>query len=182
MNTSTPNLLVEKTAQLAAPLSIVLIFDHPTMAATTRAMLHGFISKWAPDVDVHRDEWTFAELDHPKCRAESLELAKSCDILVIAISEGDLDVSFIDWLNEWAVSRRQMDTALILLIASNHAAISARPRCASIPTFAHKHGLTFFTTAVTPFTLPPLLHPKELLARLSVLNTNLLPDFSGLND
>ena len=174
--------LVEKTAQMAAPLSIVLTFDHPTMAATTRAMLDGFISKWAPDVDVHRDEWTFAELDHPKFRAESLDLAKSCDILVIAVSEGDLTASFIGWLNEWALSRHQMDTALILLIASNHTALSIRPRCDSIPAFARNHGLTFFTTAITPATPPPFPHPKELLARLSVLNTNILPDFSSLND
>ena len=181
MKTNATKLLVEKTSQVAAPLSIVLIFDHPTMATTTRAMLHAFINKWAPDVDVHRDEWTFDELDHPKFRTESLELAKHCDILVTAISEGDLKGSFIDWLDEWALSRHQMDTALILLIASNHAALSF-PRCASIPAFAQKHGLTFFTTAIAPSAPQPVVHPKELLARLSVLNASLLPDFSGLND
>ena len=182
MNTNATKLLAEKTSQVAAPLSIVVIFDHPTMASTTRAMLHGFISKWAPDVDVHRDEWTFAELDHPKFRAESLELAKSCDILVIAISEGDLEVSFLEWLDEWALSRRQMATAVILLIASNHAALSFRPRCASIPTFAHQHGLAFFTTVITRSMPPPFLHPKALLESLSVLNASVLPDFSSLND
>jgi hypothetical protein len=184
MNTNATKVLVERTSEVAAPLSIVLIFDHPAMAATTRSMLDGFITKWAHDVDVHRDEWTFAELGHPKFRTEALELAKSCDILVIAISEGDLDVSFVDWLDEWALSRNRMETALILLIPSHATTVSAVPRCASIQTLAHKHGLTFFSTSVTPSPRvpPPFLHPKELLARLSLLNTNLLPDFSGLND
>jgi hypothetical protein len=184
MNTDATKQLVGRTSDVAAPLSIVLIFDHPAMAATTRSVLDGFISKWAHDVDVHRDEWTFAELDHPKFRTEALELAKSCDILVLAVSEGDLDISFIEWLDEWAVSRHRMETAVILVIASHATTVSAAPRCASIQTFAHKHGLTFFTTSVTPApcVVPRFLHPKELLAPLSVLNTNLLPDFSGLND
>ncbi|HUS33758.1 MAG TPA: hypothetical protein VM680_00255 [Verrucomicrobiae bacterium] len=163
----------------SSSFSIILRSPRPAARCWTVSSAKG-----AADVDVHRDEWTFVELEHPKCRSEALELAKNCDMLVIAISENDLSASFIDWLDEWALSRDHCDAAMILLLASTTADISALPRCAAIPPFARRHGLAFFATVLTPSgsTIPRFLHPKALLARLAVLDTELLPDFSGINE
>jgi hypothetical protein len=185
MHTNATKLLAEKTTQNAAPLQIVLIFDHPHFATTTRVMMDGFIRKWVPDVDVHRDEWSFTELEHPKCRSEALELAKNCDMLVIALSESDLPATFMNWLDDWASSRDETEAAVIFLIGSDIADPSAFSRCALLPAFAQKHGLAFFTTVLAPSAcrfLPRSLHPKELLSRLAVLDPQHLPDFSGIND
>jgi hypothetical protein len=184
MNTNAIKLLAEHSSALAAPLQIVLTYDFTFMAKSARTLLDGFLTKWAADIDVHRDEWNFAELEHPTCHTEALELARQCDIFIIAITgSADLPASFHDWLQDWFESRANLDTALILLVAGD-SGFANLPRCSTLPAQARAHGLTFFTTTIPiaqPL-IPAAVNPKALLARLGFLSTEALPDFSGINE
>jgi hypothetical protein len=183
MNTNTK--IAEPGATVVAPLQIVLTYDAPVMAEAARKLLSRFLAKWAPYVDMHRDEWSFAELEHPQCRTESLELARHCDIFIISLTGvDDLPTSFVEWLNDWFESRANGDTAVIVLIGSHASGLWRLPRCACLATEARARSLSFFTTSVVlPGTsLPCSPHPKAVLARLANMNTELLPDFSGINE
>lgn len=147
-------------------------------------MLASLLNKCAPDVEVHRDEWSFVELEHPQCRAESLELARPCDLFVVALTGvNDLPESFCEWLNDWVESRAEMQTALILCV-SNRAAIWDFPQCRELTSLAAAHGLSFFATAVSLANTDLLtaVNPKTLLARLSAINPDFLPEISGINE
>src|SRR3954453_21778661 len=85
-----------------APLQIVLTYDQPAMADAARKTLNGFLAKWAADVDMHRDEWSFADLEHPKFRSEALELATHCDLFLVAVTGmDDVPEPFVLWLKDW---------------------------------------------------------------------------------
>ncbi len=124
-------------------------------------------------------------MEHPQCREEALDLARHCDIFVIALTGGDdLPVGFVEWLDEWVDSRAPIESALVLLVASN--GVSPRLSCCDWLQAASRanNGLSFFTTTVPvePPVALPSVHPKTLFARLSAINADLLPEVSGLNE
>lgn len=184
MKTKATETIHERVSAVAPPLQIVLTYDHAAMADAARNLLKGFLIKWTPDVDIHRDEWSFAELEHPQCRAESLELARNCDMFVIGLTGvDDLPASFNEWLHEWFRSRTPMETAFILCI-SNRAAHGSLPRCQELPSIARAHNLGFFSTTIALPDSAELagIKPKMWLSRLASINPDLLPDFSGINE
>jgi hypothetical protein len=185
MNTNATKMIGERKLEVAPPLQIVLTCDHPLVAEAARKLLDRFLAKWAGDVDVHRDEWSFAELEHPQCHSEALELARHCDIFVVALRGiEDLPLSFVEWLSAWFESREKVEAALIVLVAANGANLARLPRCAGLPIAAQTHGLSFFTTSVVlPGSnyLPPI-NSKAWIARLGAIDPDLLPDFSGINE
>jgi hypothetical protein len=168
-----------------APLQIVLTYDHPAMADAARNRLNGFLTRWAADVDIHRDEWSFTDLEHPKCRSEALELATHCDLFIAAVSGmDDVPESFVLWLKDWFASRAQMDSALILCIGSSIMSLSNMPFLAAIESLARSNGLSSFTTTgLMPQTiLPPSPKLTSLFARLKMLGADSLPENSGINE
>ncbi|HEY6225883.1 MAG TPA: hypothetical protein VI282_02065 [Verrucomicrobiae bacterium] len=184
MKTKATETIPERVSAVAPPLQIVLTYDHAAMADAARNLLKGFLIKSTPDVDIHRDEWNFAELEHPQCRAESLELARDCDIFVIALTGlEDLPESFVEWLHEWFESRGQLETACVFCI-SNRSSQASLPRCQQLPSLAHAHGLAFFSTtiALPDNAAPTGINPKTWLSRLASINPDLLPEFSGINE
>src|SRR4051812_9933783 len=133
MNANATKLIAERCSDAAAPLQIVVTYDHSVMVNCARKLLNGFLTKWASDVDVHRDEWSFAELEHAIFRNEALELAAPADLLVIAVAGvDDLPLSFSEWFNHWLKMRDHNDTAVILAVGSPNATMRELPRCASI--------------------------------------------------
>ena len=184
MKTNTTETICAQLLAVAAPLQIVLTYDHRVMADAARNLLKNFLTKWTPDVDIHRDEWSFVELEHPQCRSESLELARDCDIFVIAIAGlDDLPASFGEWLNDWFELRAKVETALILCI-SNRAVLANLPRCQGLASLAHAHNLAFFSTtiALPGAGIAASINPKTILSRLASINPDLLPEISGINE
>ena len=186
MNSSAIKLVADpKRSDVAAPLHIVLAYDHPAMANAARNMLAGLLAKCASDLDTHRDEWSFAELEHPKCYSEALELAAPSDVFTIAASGvEDLPVSFMEWFNEWLQSRNETETAVILALASGRAGLAELPRFASLLSLPREQGLSIFTTAIdlSQASLPAATKPQSLLARLGSIKSEWLPEESGLNE
>jgi len=175
----------QKRSSVAAPLHIVLAYDRPVMADAARKLLAGLLAKCASDLDTHRDEWSFAELEHPKCYSEALELAAPSDVFTVAASGiDDLPVSFIEWFNEWLQSRNDTETAVILALGPGRETLAELPRCASLLSLPRAQGLSIFTTTVDlpQSSLPAATKPQSLLARLGSIKSEWLPEESGLNE
>jgi hypothetical protein len=184
MNTNATATVADARSAPLAPLQIVLTYDHPTMADAARNTLNRLLTKWAADVDIHRDEWSFTDLEHPKCRSEALELANHCDLFIVGVSGmDDVPESFLLWLKDWLTSRAQMDSALILCIGASHANLASMPFLASLPTLARTNGLSCFTTtAFMPETKFPPAKVTSLFARFKSLTSDSLPENSGINE
>ena len=168
---------------LAPPLQIVVISDHPTASANAGKLMNEFIRKWASNVEAHRDDWSFAELEHPEFRRESFELAHHCDLLILALDgPEDLPETFLDWLRDWRHSRASDDETFILCASA--IAPSVLPIFASLPSILCGDGLTCFTTSISSRdSRPPApFHPEPLLARLAMIDRTNLPENSVLND
>ena len=170
-----------KQVTATRPLQIILAYDQPLMVEPARTMLDRFLTKWASDVEVHRDEWSFAELEHPRFRSEAIELAKICDILVIAVTTvDDLSAPFFHWLNEWLHSRTTMDTAIILC-AANISTLNNLHDCELLLALARGKGLSFFSTTISlPTGKSAFQLPQPPLPRFP--GSGSLPEFSALND
>lgn len=176
MNTSTTALPAGKSSRQAAPLQIVLVHNEPSLAVAARTMITSFISKCAADVDVHRDEWSFAELEHPKCKTESLELARDCDILVIAISDAaEFSDSITAWLTEWLQTRNPRDTAVIL----SSTAFPGLAGYLSSP-LMRTRGLSVFSTEFQSSKNLNLSSPPR--TPIPFCTYDALPEFSGINE
>lgn len=185
MNMNATKLIAERCSAVAAPLQIVVTYDHSVMVNCARKLLDGFLTKWASDVDVHRDEWSFAELEHEKFRNEALELAAAADLLVIAVTGvNDLPLSFFEWFNTWLKMRHPTETAVVLAVASSTATMGELPLCASIVSMPRTDGLSFLSTAVNinESRLPAAMNPASLVKRLGCICKDCLPEESGLND
>jgi hypothetical protein len=169
-------------AAIDLPLQIVLTSDQPNASAAARKLIAGFIARWAPDVEVHHDDWSFAELEHSEFRRESLELARHCDILIIALSGvEDLPESFLDWLNDWRQSRESKTTFILCVSARSPLTL---PAFVSLPVLLGKDGLPCFfaSLSLTEGRLTVPLNPKIILANLAKIDCATLPEASGLND
>jgi len=185
MKTHATKLIAERSSAVAAPLQVVITYDHHVMADGARKLLNGFFTKWASDIDVHRDEWSFAELEHEKFANEALELAAPADIFVIAVTGvNDLPFSFIEWFNAWLKMRNHKETAVILAVASSGVAMAELSTGASMLPLPSGDGLSFFSTTVNlkETSVPASMNPMSLLARLGSICNECLPEDSGLND
>jgi hypothetical protein len=184
MKTIATETVSEQASAVAAPLQIALSFDHPVMAEATRKVIDRLIASSAPDSDMHRDEWSFAELEHTHCRAEALELAAHCDLFVVAITGiEDIPDSFLKWIDDWLASRANMETAVILCVGGSDFGAPDLPRCEAFQHTAGERGLLFLRTTIP---LPKenwqlKWSPHSVLARLH-LNKDELPEESALND
>jgi hypothetical protein len=175
----------DRQSAVAKPLQIVFAYDHPPAAEAARAGLNGILTKCAADLDIHRDEWSFAELENPQCRSEALELAVRCDLFVVAVTGvEDLPESFLMWLTDWFASRAQMDSALIICVGTSDANMANMPFLASLPTLVRCKGLSCFTTAsfVPETQRAPLPKITSLFDRLRTIASEFLPEHSGIND
>lgn len=167
----------------ALPLQIVVIADHPNAAAGARNLVNEFVLKWAPDIEVHRDDWSFTELENLEFRRESLELSRCCDMLIISLGGNvDLPDSFSDWLKDWRQSRAANHATFVLCASA--VAPSALPTFASLPVDLCDEGLSCFLTSISlrHGCLPPPVRPKALLDRIGSIDRMNLPEVSLLND
>lgn len=185
---NTQRLIASQTSDSAprteAPLQVVITSDHPTLARSAATMVDDFLRNWAPEVDSHRDDWTFSELENPAFAREALELAYTCDILVVAVSGyEDLPSYYVKWIKEWIRTRASKETAIILCAPAG-AKMYLLPRFAALPDLLRGNGFTCFTTAlhIPRAELPSAVQPKSLLARMASEDWQNLPENSCLNE
>ena len=138
-------------------------------------------SRWAADVEIHRNEWSFAELEHPRFHAEALELARDADILIIAtVARDALPLPFSGWIDEWLETRSNLQTAVIFCTGSE--LNQRKPSDHWSDALTSSHGLSFFHTGLS---LPPIA--KQESARVPFTDPRAcynrwIPESGGIND
>ena len=173
MNTDAPKLLVHSTANLAAPLNIVLTFDEAENRTSARTLLGKLLFKCAKDLDIHFDEWLIDELEHPHCRNEALDLAQRCDIFVIAAET--ISESFIEFVADWLNAKRKSDVGLVL-IESRTRSVAAEFDC--LRRLASDADVTSFSTVISNSRHPASRHSDRNL----VLRSEAAPETSPINE
>ena len=99
------------------PLNVVLLRDHDLAGKAAQRLVERVLLPLLHQSEVHQDYWSFEELAHPQFRQEALELAKSCDLIVLATLGEILPVSISLWIEDWTQTRIQKDAAFVYLTA-----------------------------------------------------------------
>ena len=131
--------------------NVILTHDSEVAAAGARFSLSRLLAA-IPDMDLHRDQWSFSELRHTEFRREALELAATCDLFVLATTDGEfLPGEVSSWLNAWVQTREQKETALVCLVGSPDGKVISSPVHEEFQRLAEAHQLAFFASS---FILP----------------------------
>lgn len=143
------------------PLNVVVAYDTEYAANVARRQVFALIAQSIPEVDLHREEWSFEDLAHPRCGQEAIELAAECDLFILAtVQSADLSPSVFTWLNDWLEGRSRKETALVCLVASEDGSELSSPVHRSLHWLARSHGLAFFAGGfVLPKSVPS--YPTE---------------------
>src|SRR5437870_2769787 len=109
-NAKTPAALIRRVSHLTPtqlqPFNLVVIYDEENVAMASEAIILRLLKKCLPLLDIHKDEWSFAELGHVEFAKEAVELAANCDMLAVATSDDQhLSSTVISWLSRWMESR-----------------------------------------------------------------------------
>jgi hypothetical protein len=97
------------------PFGLVIIYDHESAQTEARRLIERLLN-CIPAVDVHCDALSFCEITHAELQAETIELARDCDLLVLAtLNRADATPGVAQWLDLWLAKRRAKETALVSL-------------------------------------------------------------------
>ncbi len=130
------------------PFNIVLIYDHDLAASESRRVIDRLLAKCLPDLDIHRDELSFAEITHPELRGETVELAAECDLFILATITGEgLPAEILGWVNLWLASREDKETALVCLVGSPTGETLESVVHQHLQRIAVQHELAFFSSS-----------------------------------
>jgi hypothetical protein len=133
-----------------APFHIVLLHDGATALKGARHMVETIIGKHLYDVEVHRDELSFAEVMHPELRAETTQIAAGCDVLVFATVDGShLPGAIATWLENWLEMRPEKETALLSIVGTKAGVVSTSSVEDYLRHVAATHGISFFSSSLT---------------------------------
>lgn len=134
-------------AEIELPFSLVIAHDTAAAAAKAGDRIVGLLGGCIPNLDIHRDQWSFYELDHPEFRREALELAARCDIFVIAtVDREGLPESVRSWLEQWVKTRERKESALVCLVGSRQGKLLGTPVQTELQALAAAHDLAFFAS------------------------------------
>ena len=136
-----------RVAQSNPPRSfnIVVLFDNDCSAIEARRVTDHVVKRCLDDIDVHRDEFSFAELAHPDLKSRTLELAVNCDFMVVAVTDGsELAGEVLMWLGKWLARRSEKETALLCLTGRRDGEMDERAVSSWMRVLANRHDLPFF--------------------------------------
>jgi hypothetical protein len=143
-NSATAHSANNPFAAHAPAVSIVFIFDTPSHLAEAREILNRLIGTCDPGATVHADEWSINDLDNARFRQEALELARHCDLFVIA---GDtMSDSVLGFTADWLTGPRDGSAALVLVAFSTRCVADAE--FFGLRQIARERGVDYFSTII----------------------------------
>jgi hypothetical protein len=180
------NAMQLETTEVAArkqeqfPLHLVILHDGPRALAEATRLVRGLFSK-VNELDVHSDEFSFAEITHPQLLTESAELAAGADIFVFATQDGStLPIEVVAWLKLWLNRRPAKETAFVSLTGSSLGPSLNTPTHQFLRYLAERHQLAFFSST---FTVPKNTAPELTITTFQqTIRYNPCPEGWGLND
>lgn len=128
----------------APAVSIVVIFDTPSHLTEARGVLNRLIGTCDPGVTVHADEWSINDLDNARFRQEALELARPCDLFVIA--SDTMSDSVLGFTADWLTGPRDGSAALVLVAFSTRCVADAE--FFGLRQIARERGVDYFSTII----------------------------------
>jgi hypothetical protein len=128
----------------APSVSIVVIFDTPSHLAEARGLLNRLIGTCDPGVTLHADEWSINDLDNVRFRQEALELARHCDLFVIA--SDTMSDSILGFTADWLTRPRDGSAALVLVAFSTRCVADAE--FFGVRQIARQRRVDYFSTII----------------------------------
>lgn len=133
------------SAPASAAFNLVLVHDREIAARNAREIIGRLLGICLAEVDIHRDEWSFAELAHIEFGREALELARPCDLFILATVDGaKLPLEITSWIARWMETRTKKDTALVCLVGSSAGMSLDSPVHQTLRGLGETSGLVFF--------------------------------------
>jgi hypothetical protein len=140
----------EQTFSRLQPFNLIVLCDEKSAAAASETVILRLLARCLPLLDIHKDEWSFSELAHTEFAREAIELAASCDMLVVATRDDqNLAAAITSWLDCWVKTRAKVETALVWFANSRRGAREMSPVHAYLEELANLHELCFFASSAT---------------------------------
>jgi hypothetical protein len=141
------------------PFGLVIIYDHESVQREARRLIERLLRNCMPTLDVHCDALSFSEVMHSELQAETIELARECDLLVLAtMNRAEATPAVAQWLDLWLATRTAKETGLVSLAgkaedepaggSSLHEHLSWVAESEGLPYFSS--NLVFSATGETP--------------------------------
>lgn len=113
--------------------NLVLLHDHELAAKAAQQTIRRLLSYPLHQTEVHQDHWTFDELIHPQFHDDALEMARSCDLMLVAtVANGSLPFHVRSWIRDWSENRCQKEAAFLFLSRFRDALIDASVQLAEL--------------------------------------------------
>lgn len=129
--------IVERNNSPAAVLKAVIIYDDFDSATRATALLERAALHMDAAIKWDIKPWRFEVVTQPALAALTVAVAANADLIVLALGHKDSTrAELLDWLKNWAESRRIADAALLAL-PSDEAPTNG------LGVFAEAHGLIF---------------------------------------
>ena len=142
------------TEQELPSFNLVMLYDHELAAKAAERITARLLGRCLPETDIHEDRWSFDELAHAAFRNEARELAEPCDLMLVAVADGQaLPLEICFWIEHWARTRIQRDAALVLLHGSVDGTlpVGTFQQLSGLDSAANVGKLVVFTSAVALF-------------------------------
>lgn len=122
--------------------SVVIIYDDLARATKANAMMERAFHRAGEVAPGNVKPWRLDLLNLPPLAAEALKDTADAHLIVFALRPAQSPPTWLlDWLEQWARSRRIGEAALAVFSGSADA--SPAPAARELPKFAERHGLNF---------------------------------------
>ena len=128
----------------ARSVGVVIIFDTPGHLAEARGLLNRLIGICDPEIAIHSDEWSMNDLGHSRFRQEAHELARHCDLFVIA--SDTMSDSALAFASDWLTGPGDRSAALVLVAFSTRCVADAE--FFGLRQLARKKRVDYFSTVI----------------------------------
>jgi hypothetical protein len=151
------------------PFGLVIIYDQESAQREARRLIERLLRNCMPTLDVHCDALSFCEITHAELQAETIELARDCDVLVLAtINRAVATPGVAQWLDLWLARRTAKQTALVSLAGPGGSASNADGSLHEhLWGIAERHGLPCFSSNLVLSAAAETPEPERLEERWS---------------
>ena len=136
------NAMAVRNNSSAAVLRAVIIYDDFDSATRATALLERVVLRVDEAIKWDIKPWRFDVLKQPALAALTVAVAANADLIVLALGHKDSTrEELLDWLKNWAETRRIANAALLALPSDEPSTPSAP--WDELGSFAEVHGLIF---------------------------------------
>jgi hypothetical protein len=99
------------------PFRMLSIYDSPEAGREAAHASQVILRELGEEIDVAKTCWNVRSLETASIRSLAADEAAQADVIVVALSEGEPNADFKEWIEEWQ-GTRQLRSGLLALIPS----------------------------------------------------------------